>query len=194
MLIPIPIGAKHVAAVRGAVWKFVSCGGCQQRYAYLLELEATGEHHDLLFLDSEGAADHARAQAEQNLLKKGSNCIRPVPCPHCGFYQDDMARQLKEAASTNPVQIAGAVMVSLGFTPVACNIGNLWVATTVIAVVGLVLLVYGYVLAFRFDPNQGDPEARKALGRAHAVWGEQLTELLRRHPSAELNVPGGRAS
>src|SRR5262249_42495108 len=67
MLIPIPIGAKHVAAVQGAVWKFVSCSSCQQRYAYLLELESTGEDHDLLFLDGKGSAERALAQAEQNL-------------------------------------------------------------------------------------------------------------------------------
>jgi hypothetical protein len=62
--IHIPIGAKYVVAVQGAVWKFVSCAYCQQPYAYLLELEATGEDHDLLFLDSQGSAERARGNAE----------------------------------------------------------------------------------------------------------------------------------
>jgi hypothetical protein len=52
------------------------------------------------------------------------------------------------------------------------------VLTIVIAVAGLALVTWGYVLAFSFDPNAGDPEPRKSLGRRHAVWGEQLTELL----------------
>jgi hypothetical protein len=43
---------------------------------------------------------------------------------------------------------------------------------------GLTLVVYGTVLALRFDPNAGDPEPRKALGKRHAVWGERLAELL----------------
>ena len=109
MLIPIPIGARRVASVRGAVWKFVSCTHCQQRYAYLLELEATGEDHDLLFLDEHGAAQRAQAQAERNLLQKSSNIVLPVPCPLCGWYQDDMSKRLKEEASVNRVQIAGLV-------------------------------------------------------------------------------------
>jgi hypothetical protein len=33
------------------------------------------------------------------------------------------------------------------------------------------------VVAFRFDPNAGDPEPRKAIGCSHAVWHEQLAEL-----------------
>src|SRR3954454_22539883 len=102
--IPIPIGVKRVAAVQGAVWKFVSCACCQQRYAYLLKLEATGEDHDLLFFDGKGSAERARAQAEQNLVQKSRNVVLPVPCPSCGFYQDDMARKLKEGASINPLQ------------------------------------------------------------------------------------------
>lgn len=126
MLIPIPIGTKHVAAVQGAVWKFVSCGHCQQRYAYQLELEATGENHDLLFLDGEGSAERARAQAEQNLLQKSRNVVVPVPCPSCGFYQDDMSRKLKEEVSVNSLQIAGGVIAVLSLVPLAFGIPYIW--------------------------------------------------------------------
>jgi hypothetical protein len=183
--IPIPIGAKYVAAVQGAAWKFVSCAHCQQRYAYLLELEATGEVHDLLFLDGEGSAERARAQAEQNLLQKSRNVVLPVPCPNCGFYQDDMSRKLKEEVSINSLQIAGGVIALLSLVPLAFGIPYIWVLTIVLAVAGLALLACGYVLAFRFDPNAGDPEPRKALGRRHAVCGEQLAELLATNPPAE---------
>jgi hypothetical protein len=185
MLIPIPIGTKHVIAVQGAVWKFVSCTHCQEPYAYLLELEATGEDHDLLFLDGKGSAERARAKAEENLLQKSRNCILPVPCPTCGFYQDDMLRQLKEDAWTNPVQIVGALIAVLSFIPLAFAIPYIWVLTLVLAIVGLTLLAYGYVLAFRFDPNAGDPELRKGVGQKHAVWGEQLAELLATNPYAD---------
>jgi hypothetical protein len=76
-------------------------------------LEATGEDHDLLFLDGQGSAERARGNAEQNLLQKSRNVGVPVPCPACGFYQDDMSRKLKEQASINPVQIAGVGIVML---------------------------------------------------------------------------------
>ena len=183
--IHIPIGVVRAARVHGAVWKFVTCAHCQQPYAYLLELEATGEDHDLLFLDGKGSAERARAQAEQNLAQKSRNVVLPVPCPNCGFYQDDMARNLKDEASINPRQIAGAVIALLSLVPLMLEIPYIWVLTIVLAVIGLALLARGLVLTFRFDPNAGDPEPRKALGRAHAVWGEQLAELLATNPPAE---------
>jgi hypothetical protein len=183
--IPIPIGAKYIAAVQGSVWKFVSCAHCQQHYAYLLELEATGEDHDLLFLDGKGSAQRAQAQAEQNLLQKSRNVVLPIPCPNCGCYQDDMSRMLKEEASINSLQIAGGVIAVLALVPLAFGIPYIWVLTIVLAVAGLALLVWGYVRALRFDPNAGDPEPRKALSRRHAVCGEHLAELLATSPPAE---------
>src|SRR5262245_57108001 len=117
--IPIPIGVTQVASVQGAVWKLVSCAHCQQRYAYLLELEATGEDINLLFLEWEGSAERAQAKAEHNLAQKSSNVVLPVPCPNCGSYQDDMARNLKDEASINSVQIAGLVIAGLSLVPLA---------------------------------------------------------------------------
>ena len=183
--IPIPMGVKRIAAVRGAVWKFVSCGQCRERYAYLVELEATGEDHDVLFLDAAASVQRARAQAAQNLLTKGQNCVLPVPCPSCGYYQEDMSRMLKEEVSINALQIAGVVIVALSLVPLAFSFTNGWVLTLALAAAGLGLLGYGYVVAFRFDPNAGDPEARKTLGRKYAVWGQQLTELLAAYPPGE---------
>lgn len=180
--IPIPIGARHVAAVQGAVWKFVSCAHCQERFAYLLELEATGEDHDLLFLDAEGSAERAQAMAEHNLLQKCRNVVLPVPCPNCGFHQDDMSQILKDEKSINSLQVAGCVIVVLSLVTLVLDIPGIWVLTTVLAPIGLVLLAYGYVVAFRFDANAGDPEPRKELGRRLAVWGDRLAELLATSP------------
>jgi hypothetical protein len=192
ILIPIPISTKYVASIKGAVWKFVSCSHCQQGYAYLLELEATAEAEDLLFLDGEGAKERARAAAEENLWHKSRNIVLPVPCPTCGWYQEDMQRNLQDGASINRLQIVGAVILALSLVPLAFSIPYLWVLTFVLAVVGVALLAYGYVVAFCFDPNAGDQEERKALGRKHAVWGEQLAELLATRPDTESNAAGGR--
>ena len=162
--IPIPIGAKHIASARGAVWKLVSCEHCHKRYAYLLDLEAIGEAHNLLFLDEKEAVERARIQAEHNLLQKTRNCVLPVPCPNCGFYQEEMSRQLKEEAWTNRFQVVGAGITVLSFVPLAFDIALIWALTLVLAAVGFMLLAYGYVVAFRFDPNAGDAELRKASG------------------------------
>jgi hypothetical protein len=99
---------------------------------------------------------------------------------------------LKDQAWTNPVQVCGALVVLLSLVPLAFDIEYIWLLTLVLAVAGLALLVHGYVLAFRFDPNVGDPEPRKAIGQRHAVWGGQLVELLRTNPNAESGAEADR--
>jgi hypothetical protein len=182
--IPVPIGVVHSAAVAGAVWRLVSCAHCRQDYAYLLELEASAAVHDLLFLEGEGAAERARAKAEHNLLQKSRNVVMPVPCPGCGCYQEDMARLLKEDKSINRVQIVGLVIALAALVPLALSIPYIWVLSIVLGLAGVALVIWGCVLALRFDPNSGDPEPRKAQGRRHAVWGAELAELLAAHPPA----------
>src|SRR4051812_14323216 len=127
MPIVIPIGVRRVAALQGAVWKFVSCEHCQQRYAYVAELKAFGVGHDFLFLDPQGSSERALEEAEQNLVQQSKNVVLPVPCPGCGFYQSDMARQLKDEVSINSLQIAGVVIVLLSFVPLALDIPYIWV-------------------------------------------------------------------
>ena len=187
MLIPIPIGEKVVATAQGAVWKFVFCAKCKHEYAYLMELEATGADHNLLFLDAEGCAKRAQAQAEQNLLKKSRNLVLPVPCPYCGFYKQDMVIRLKEDGANDGLLKAGLVVVMLSLIPMAFSIHNIWIVTLAGTFAGLSLIGYGEFVASRFDPNAGDPEARKVRGRRYALWGEQLNALLATNPSAIQN-------
>lgn len=103
-----------------------------------------------------------------------------------------MSRQLKEAVQINPLQLAGLVIALVSVIPLFLDIAYIWVLTLILAAIGLTLVAYGYVLAFRFDPNKGDPEPRKALGRRHAVWGEQLAELLAANLNAEQGAPADR--
>ena len=101
-----------------------------------------------------------------------------------------MSRLLKEEASINLFQIGGGLMAVLGFIPLAFDIASNWVVTLVIGVAGVCLMAYGYYLTFRFDPNAGDPEPRKALGQRHAVWGNQLAKLLAASPDVTPGAPG----
>ncbi len=176
--IHIPIGARHNAIVRAQTLKLISCENCQQRYAFLLDLEARGSDIDLLFLDSSGSKERAVAQAKHNLAAKTRNSLTTIPCPECGFYQADMVRQLKEDASTNPTQVVGAIVFLLAFIPLALAISFAWFVTACTAIVGLVILAYGYLLSARFDPNAGDPAPRKVFAQKITVWGEQLAKML----------------
>jgi hypothetical protein len=197
MFIPIPIppiGNKAVITLQGAVWKLVRCRSCSENYAYQFEVEATGEGENLLFLDGAAAAERALTMAEERFARKSQNTVLPVPCPNCGCYQDEMSNLLKEKASMNSLQITGAVLLGLSLAAFAFNIPYYWIISTALAVLGVVLLFYGYLIAFRFDANRGDPELRKAFGRKHALWGEQLAKFLASNPIPEaidLSDPTG---
>jgi len=104
-------------------------------------------------------------QAEQNLLQKSRNSVLPVPCPNCGFHQDEMSRKLKEAASINRLQVAGAVIVLLSFIPLLFAISYLWVLTLILAIAGLAVLSYGYAVALRFDRMQAIPNPGSCLAK-----------------------------
>jgi hypothetical protein len=88
--IPIPIGARRVAAVRG-VWKVVSCTRCQERYAYLLELTGSwpddpqGYHGPPALQPApEGGLGHARLPRQVGEPHSCSpwprTCRNAVPC------------------------------------------------------------------------------------------------------------------
>lgn len=192
VLIPIPAGVTRVATVRGAVWKVVCCSGCKERYAYLLELEATGEDHDQNVVGGKDSAERARARAEEQLSKLSRNVVLPVPCPNCGHYQEDMVRLLKEEGTSNGPVIAGLIVAGLSLVPLAFRAPYLWIVTVAGVLAGLALVAYADVAASRFNPNAGDPEPRKARGRRHAVWGEQLAELLATSPSGEQGAAADR--
>lgn len=190
MFIPIPIlvpplGTTNIAVVQGAIWKVVPCEHCRLDYAYLMELDGTGEDYDLLFQDQEGSTQRAQAQAYHNLHEKGQNIVLPVPCPHCGHYQENMSRKLKDDASINSLQIAGVAIAASSLIPLAISIPNIWLLTPALAVAGATLLAYGYVVAFSFDPNASDPNTRIAFGQKHAIWGERLADVLASFPPAD---------
>jgi hypothetical protein len=176
-IIPIPTGTRYVATIKGGTWKFVTCEQCQKPYAYLLELEATGQGHNTLFLDAEGAAEQARQQAIENFEAQSRNRVLPVPCPQCGFYQPDMVALLKDKGSINALQMVGAGIVLLSFAPLASGAAYAWVGTAVFAALGVGVLAAGYAAAFRFDPNAGDARARMKIGERCAVWGDRAVEL-----------------
>jgi hypothetical protein len=178
VLIPIPVIVKRVAEVQGAVWKLVKCAQCGQEYAYLVELQATGVDHDVLILDVDGSGQRAQARAEESLSRMARNVVLPVPCPHCGAYQDDMVRLLKEEGTSNGPLIAGLIVGGLSLIPLAFEFRGNWMVTAAGVGVGLALIAYGDLAMSRYNPNAGDPEPRKARGRRHAVWGEKLVELL----------------
>ena len=59
----------------------------QQRYAYLLELEATGEDHDLLFMDAKGSAERCEELGRKTFYRKAATSYNRFPVPIVGFIK-----------------------------------------------------------------------------------------------------------
>lgn len=175
--IPIPVTERLVVAAEGTVWKFVTCSSCQEEFAYLLQLEAIGEVSKVIFMDNEEATQEAYAHAQRNLAKKSENVVLPTPCPCCGMYQEEMAAILKEEAYHDRIFGVGMAVTVLSFIPLALSIPNNWLVTIVGVAIGGAIMGYVELAAALYDPNSGDPEPRKRLGKKHTVWGENLAKL-----------------
>ncbi|MGO9113624.1 MAG: hypothetical protein ACLP9L_30705 [Thermoguttaceae bacterium] len=175
MFIPIPTGRTITATVSKSFWKLIACGNCKQHFACQFQLKAQESAGDPLFLDKAGAEDRAIRKAEADLAAR-SQQVKPIaPCPYCGFYQADMVKDLK--GRSNAFHFAGVLAGVSSVVPLACRVAyGPWI-TGLLAILGIGLFAYGYQVASRWDPNSGDPEARKALGRKQTVWGEKLNKL-----------------
>jgi hypothetical protein len=188
MIIPIPIGVQHKSTVRGSVWKVVSCACCRERFAFRLELEAEGSDLDLLYIDAKGSQELAESRAQANFLQQVRNSLLAIPCPNCGVFQEEMVALLKERASINSWQIAGLLLIVSSFFALKLEMDDAWKLTLGGVLVGLGLLGLGYVVAFRFNPNSGDAEARRVAGQRDALWGEALEDLLKDVPTITHSV------
>ena len=100
-----------------------------------------------------------------------------------------MAKQLKDDASMNLLQVIGGGITVLAFVPLVFRLPYLWwILSLILAVIGISLLAYGFMVSIRFDPNAGDPAPRKKLGQIHAIWGQQLAELDASNPEVVSNA------
>jgi hypothetical protein len=187
--IPIPVGVKRVTTLQGAALKLVLCEECTSRYGYRIQLEAQGEDYDLLFADSKGSERRAQQNAEETLKKQEQNRILPVPCPVCGYYQADMARLLQADACVNRLQMFGAAAFLLSFVPLLTNYPFAWVISAVGGSVGVILLLRGYQSSWNYDPNFGDVELRKEIGRRTAIWGKELEAAVNSDQRQEPEIP-----
>lgn len=88
----IPVGMNYHVDAKGHVYKQVVCEQCQTEYYYYMEREALAVATSWLFLNNKGAQKAASKRAEAKLRKQLAKGGEPVPCPNCGWFQDDMIR------------------------------------------------------------------------------------------------------
>jgi hypothetical protein len=181
----------YEAIVRGSAVRAVACENCQTEFVYILRRQGLGHGVSPLYLDNQGAQDRARAHANADLHKELTRGQDPVPCPECGWYQRSMIPLLRQAHRRG-MMIGGAFfqyVAALFFvlTAAAWFRGDAgikdWVQPCAqtsggLANIGLGLILTRKLLARRIRPNEGDPEARKALGQELAMKKEDFNRAL----------------
>jgi hypothetical protein len=169
---------------KGSAVKAVVCENCNYYYAYRLSREAVGDSTGFLVPDYETAQQRASDKLRE-LLERGCD---PVPCPECGWYQQNMvtrARQLKY----RPLLIIGVVLIIivmvLSFPVIICTFNEGPKGPTLRSGIGyfVLLLIWEVALATSagclaarfllpcfFNPNKADVESRIQLGRSRAIY------------------------
>jgi hypothetical protein len=180
------------ATATGTTVKHVQCEACGFEFVYQLRRTVHGRATSFLIPDHQAAW----VQANENLRHALATACDPVPCPLCGWLQRPMvrrARQLKYrrlwlvslllVVAAAILGAAGAIVLALTHQqsgPIPWPAGVLFLlAGAALAAAPVVLLKF--ILAWSYDPNDGDVESRIELGCSCAV-GKKTCESGTAHP------------
>jgi hypothetical protein len=195
-----------VAAVRyvevtvtGSTGVAVRCEKCEHKFYYKLVCKAFGRANLVPLADKEDARRTALGRAKQKLRELVQTQIAPVPCPECGWYQQNMVPLLRARQSPRMnkyglagllvgtlVAAVGFAITSAGGAPLrqaggarlALGLGLLGLGA-VVAVAGLLLILLRWFRSqTSYDPNDSKTvQERIALGRKLAIPKELYQEL-----------------
>jgi hypothetical protein len=190
---PLPIGlivywfvSKNVK-VGGSTVVATRCQQCAERYRYRLKRTAWGQSPNKAM---------AREAARERLRLLLRRQIDPVPCPRCGWFQEEMISLLR-GRRLRWLRTLGIFCLSLGGVGAAfvfvwlknsLEQGTRLTTTTFLAVSALAVipllggaafLVLRVVQNANYDPNDPETEEKRIeLGRSRALTRQEATELL----------------
>jgi hypothetical protein len=119
-----------------------------------------------------------KAQAGQHLEEADD----VVPCPCCGAFHPEMVAIIKREYLGWMRTIGFGSMITAPLMFVVAIFArfhqqDLLASSVICGCVGLALVSIRAFLAFRYDPNRGDFEQRKLLGRSRAFAAEDNIEV-----------------
>jgi hypothetical protein len=102
-------GRTYTAAISGTAIKEVRCEECSETYFYKMVRRGEGQGTSPYYLNNAGAERRAQKGAQtqlEKLLRKG---VDPVPCPDCGWFQENMVREVRRR------RLRWMIWVAVGF-------------------------------------------------------------------------------
>lgn len=189
-------GVNYTATVKGSTPVAVRCEKCGHKYYYLLVCTAVGRGQAPYGLGAEAAKERARAAAERQLRRMLETEIVPVPCPQCGWYQEEMIPQLKAPrlrwmrfVGISGVVVGGLVAVVATLLTAASGerhstiepaaVVVAWGVTAITLLGGIALLLVRRHKNAGYDPNNPETEQERIeLGRRFTITKEEAEELM----------------
>ena len=192
--------SDHFALRDGAALKDVRCEDCGDEYVYVMQRTYTGAAVSITGLLREDAEETARNRADAGITRLLEADCDGVPCPSCGYVQQQMVRKVRREhlgwlsiAALGIVFLGGALLfgsfaarrwtlpeplraiVPFGWTVLWCGVG---------------LFPLRRVLAAMRDPN--DLEARRdraAKARERTMSLEEFLRLQSEQPQWDSLLP-----
>jgi hypothetical protein len=106
---------KHFhEALSGSVLKEVNCEKCDCWYRYRLVRRAEGIGSALFGIGDEAAQRRSHRRAKEVLKQRLATAVDPVACPMCGWYQQDMVREIHRRRYEGVARLGWTVAALVG--------------------------------------------------------------------------------
>jgi hypothetical protein len=187
-----------VANVDGKAVKPVLCLNCRCAFVYEIHRRGSGQAEVGILTNDAEAKGAAREFAAQNLEEQLKTEVEPVPCPRCGFYQDDMVRLMAQRRFGWMTWVGG-FLLCVGLLIAALDWLNhrrlsifaalLWRRGAMFWLPGAAVLGLWHWLGGRFDPN-ADAESRagKPAPTVIEIPKERYREMLESLEKSSVDV------
>ena len=189
----IPYARQYHSSVRGSALKQVNCEECNYEYFYIVEREGEGSGTSMLFLDNEGAAGRAEAQAAADLQDTLRRAVDLVPCPQCGRYQANMFRKARRLYRRWLLVLGAVLTFGVGTVGGIAAIANqqgadrgsnfaptpfFEIVIAFLVALGIAMMIAKAITSARYDPNTQDQDERRQLGQSRALSRAKLEQLI----------------
>jgi hypothetical protein len=191
---------KVTARSSAQIIRSVCCEQCHVEYVFNVDHTAETSTSYLYGIGGHKARNRAKGTADSRVQVELRHKVRPVPCPACGWYQQEMVRELRRRMPP-PLDIGTLPQIVIGICLLGLSILGIMVLSDkqpgqdrevnpnvtsgVVGVIGLSLLVLGLVQSIRrwkarnaYSPNDTLPQdVRVARGKQKAILLAEFNEL-----------------
>jgi hypothetical protein len=189
----LPLEREYTCTMAGAALKLVCCEACAVGYVYRMNRSVQQMETSSFFLNNAGAEAGAASKAEAQLRDELERSVDAVPCPACGWYQQNMLRKARTehrqgmlyAGIYLTVGVIALALIGVVINTFAGLANNplmswriFWGMFVAMTIPGLALIAARFALAARYDPNSEDVETRKQIGQDRAIPREEFESMI----------------